>query len=53
MQTQPLHPTSLRLPTDLKAKLKDRAATNRRSLTGEIIAILEQVIAVDPKEGAR
>lgn len=53
MQTQPVHPTSLRLPTDLKAKLKGRAATNRRSLTGEIIATLEKAMAVDPQEAAR
>ena len=53
MQTQPVHPTSLRLPTDLKAKLKDRAATNRRSLTGEIIATLEKAMAVDPQEAAQ
>ncbi len=53
MQTQPVHPTSLRLPTDLKAKLKDRAIINRRSLTGEIIATLEKAMAVDPEEAAR
>lgn len=50
MRTNDAQPTSLRLPTDLKAQLKNRATTNRRSLTGEIIAILERTIAVDAKE---
>lgn len=50
MNTYDVQPTSLRLPSDLKARLKDRATSNRRSLTGEIIAILERVIAADAKE---
>lgn len=49
MHSHNVQPTSLRLPTDLKAQLKDRATINRRSLTGEIIAILERVIAADAK----
>jgi len=52
MHTPDVQPTSLRLPTELKARLKDRATINRRSLTGEIIAILERVIATDAKEAA-
>ncbi|HWW64116.1 MAG TPA: Arc family DNA-binding protein [Sphingomonadaceae bacterium] len=52
MHTHDVQPTSLRLPADLKAQLKDRAMTNRRSLTGEIIAILERVIATEAKEAA-
>lgn len=52
MQSHDVKPTSLRLPASLKSQLKDRATTNRRSLTGEIIAILERAIAVDTKEAA-
>ena len=46
------HPTSLRLPPNLKMQLKDRAQANHRSLTGEIVAILERAMAGDTKEGA-
>lgn len=42
----------VRLPTDLKIRLKDRATANNRTATGELIAILEQVLAGDPKEAA-
>jgi hypothetical protein len=42
----------VRLPADLKIRLKDRATTNNRTATGELIAILERVLASDPKEAA-
>ncbi|HWJ69164.1 MAG TPA: Arc family DNA-binding protein [Sphingobium sp.] len=35
----------VRLPADLKAMLKDRAAANHRTATGELVAILERVLA--------
>lgn len=34
--------TNMRLPTELKEWLKQKAATNFRSVTGEIVARLEQ-----------
>jgi len=34
----------VRLPTDLKAMLKDRAAANHRTATGELVAILERAL---------
>lgn len=46
-------PTSLRLPPNLKAQLKDRAAANHRSLTGEIVAILERAVRSTGKEVAQ
>lgn len=49
MHINKVQPTSLRLPAALKAQLKDRAIVNRRSLTGEIISILERVLAADTK----
>ncbi|MCH8685877.1 Arc family DNA-binding protein [Pedomonas mirosovicensis] len=52
MHTHDVQPTSLRLPTNLKSQLKDRAKANRRSLTGEIIAILERAMTTDANEAA-
>ena len=52
MHINTVQPTSLRLPAALKAQLKDRAIVNRRSLTGEIISILERVVAADTKGAA-
>ncbi len=49
MHNDEIQPTSLRLPAVLKRQLKDRATVNRRSLTGEIISILERVVAADAK----
>lgn len=34
----------VRLPADLKAMLKDQAATNHRTATGELVAILERAL---------
>ncbi|HZV18040.1 Arc family DNA-binding protein [Sphingopyxis granuli] len=42
----------VRLPADLKIRLKERATANNRTATGELIAILELVFASDPKEAA-
>lgn len=42
----------IRLPADLKNRLKDRATVNNRTATGEVIAILERALATDPKEAA-
>lgn len=52
MNAYDAQPTSLRLPPTLKAQLKDRAANNHRSLTGEIIAILERAVRGAGKEVA-
>ena len=40
----------IRLSADLKSRLKERAIANNRTATGELIAILERVLAADPKE---
>ena len=50
MNAHAVHPTSLRLPSDLKLELKERAKANRRSLTGEIIAMLERAVAAEAQE---
>jgi len=42
----------VRLPADLKSRLKDRATTNNRTVTGELIAILERALSTDSKEVA-
>lgn len=34
----------IRIPVDLKALLKDRAAANHRTATGELVAILERAL---------
>jgi len=34
----------VRIPTDLKARLKKRADANHRSATGELVAILERAL---------
>lgn len=52
MNAYDVHPTSMRLPANLKRQLKDRAQANHRSLTGEIIAILERVVRTDEKDVA-
>lgn len=38
---------SLRIPSDLKALLEQRARRNRRSVNAELLAILEFVIEVE------
>ena len=35
----------VRLPADLKTMLKDRAAANHRTATGELVAILERALS--------
>lgn len=50
MSAYDVQPTSLRLPPNLKTQLKDRATANHRSLTGEIIAILERAVRGAGKE---
>jgi plasmid stability protein len=40
----------VRLPSELKAKLKARAAANHRTATGELVAILDRALAAD-KDG--
>jgi plasmid stability protein len=39
----------VRLPLELKMRLKDRAAGNRRTTTAELIHILERVMSAEPK----
>jgi plasmid stability protein len=39
----------IRLPADLKSRLKARAATNNRTATGELIAILERAMSMKEK----
>lgn len=52
MNDRAVQHTSLRLPSTLKRDLTERANTNRRSLTGEIIAILERAVAAEARERA-
>ena len=52
MNAHSVQPTSLRLPSALKLELKERAKANRRSLTGEIIAILERAVTAETQERA-
>lgn len=40
-KTKQTAPTPIRLPEDLKVWLKSEAATNHRSLNGEVLARLE------------
>lgn len=42
----------VRLPADLKSRLKDRATNNNRTATGELVAILERALAGDAKADA-
>jgi len=42
----------LRLPPDLRDKLKVRATVNRRSLNSEILVCLEKAVASEAKEDA-
>ena len=42
MQNKQMPPTPVRLPVELKAWIKDRAAANLRSVNAEIVAILLQ-----------
>ncbi|TJZ69754.1 Arc family DNA-binding protein [Chitiniphilus eburneus] len=44
--------TNFRMPADLKAWLKGRAAENHRSLTGELIATLEESRRRETREHA-
>lgn len=39
---------NLRVPAKLKAKIRDRAASNRRSINEEVVFILERVLAGQP-----
>ena len=38
------------LPDDLRLRLKERAAKNRRSLNSEVIACLEKMVGPEPKD---
>jgi len=42
----------IRLPDDVKAKLKAYAEENRRSMNAEIVARLERTIAEDDERGS-
>jgi hypothetical protein len=42
MPEKPAHPTSLRIPPDLKEFLKRHAAASNRKLAGQIIHILKE-----------
>lgn len=35
------HPTSIRIPSDIKDWLKERAEANHRTVNGEILALLK------------
>lgn len=41
-------PHTFRLPPGLKARLKARAVTTRRSLNSEVIVMLEAALAAEP-----
>lgn len=41
-------PLYLRLPADLQAWVRARAAENRRSLTGEVTVLLEKIRQQEP-----
>jgi hypothetical protein len=47
--------TSMRVPRDIKAKLAERAAANRRSVTQEVIVAIEHYLATvpDPKKARK
>ena len=40
-------PTGIRLPADLKKKIKEMATTNRRSVNAEIVVSLERIYSAD------
>lgn len=48
----PLEPLLIRLPAALKQKLKERAKSNHRNMTGEVVALIEAATrpTEDPKE---
>jgi plasmid stability protein len=41
---------NIRLPADLKARLRERAETQRRTMNGEIITLLERAVVAAAKE---
>ena len=46
------HPTSIRIPTEIKEWLKERAEANCRTLNGEILALLKATKQADAVKGA-
>lgn len=45
-------PLLVRIPVTLKERLAERAATNHRSMTGEILQLLEAAIKAEDRERA-
>lgn len=48
--TSKLNPFGLRLPGEMRQKLKEIAISNRRSLNSEIVARLEESLRAEEKE---
>ena len=46
------HPTSIRIPVEVRDWLKDRAQANCRTLSGEILALLNTLKQADQKQEA-
>lgn len=43
---------SIRVPSDLKEKLVERAIRNDRTINGEVLQILKAALSPSPKEAA-